>query len=160
MKYIKVNEALKVVAVADSMPEEMKVFNPDGWYKKADGSKGAGWLNRWDIDSFMLAQVLADSASELLGVKYLASDSGPNVSPRYDVIEAPKLGDDASRAFNGDYYPVGKIVSISQSMRLIVARDERGLERKFYRRKLSGAWVNKGMWSLVPGVRSEWNPEF
>lgn len=167
MKWFKVNEALEVVEMSEKYPQECKDWaggpGPCPYGRSADGSYGAGWINRNDISDhpapFLFAQQIADGASKLAGRAFLATDAGDHVSPRYDVIEAPKVGDDVSRAFNGDYYPVGKIVAIHKNYRRIVVDGDRG-RLIFSRRKESGAWVNKGMWSLVPGVINRLNPEF
>lgn len=161
MKYFQVNQALEVVEVADQMPAGCKAFSQDNypWFRKGDGTTGAGWLNRNDIDSFMLAQQLADSASRLGTQKYMAIDSGEGVSPRYDVIECPSYNAECSMAFNGDFYPVGKITKIGKEYKQITVDGPRGV-LKFYRRKLSGVWLSKGMWALVPGAINKWNPEF
>jgi hypothetical protein len=161
MKYFKVNEQLQVVAISDDYPDELRNYDPETscpWYRKADGRRGAGWLNRNDIDSFMLAQVIADAATEFSGQTYLATDAGDHTSSRYDAKPAPVLGDDASMGFNGDYYPVGKIIAIGKTFRQIKVSGDRGVIT-FYRRKLSGAWLHKGF-SLVPGIINRWNPEF
>jgi hypothetical protein len=161
MKYFQVNQALEVAQIADQMPAECVGFNPDNcpWYRQADGRTGPGWLNRNDIDLFMLAQQIADSASRLGTQKYIATDAGPTVSPRYDVKEAPACGVECSMAFNGDYYPVGTITKIGKDYKQITVDGPRGV-LKFYRRKLSGAWVSKGMWALVPGFINKFNAEF
>lgn len=177
MKWFKVNEALEVVAISNELPEECKDWaagrgtNPyackpiDSKDLSAGFSYGAGWINRNDISQypgapFLYAQQIADSASKLAGAPYLAVDNGESVSPRYDVIEAPQVGDEVSRAFNGDYYPVGKIVAIQKNYRRIVVDGSPRGRLIFARRKESGAWLNKGMWSLVSGQVSRLNPEF
>lgn len=168
MRYFKVNEQLEVIEISDKYPDELRSYDPEvscPWARKADGSWGAGWLNRTDMGQhqvapLLFAQQIADSASNLTGRTCLAIDSGPDVSPRYDVIEAPAIGDDASKGFNGDYYPVGKITKIGKDYKQITVDGPRGLI-KFYRRKLTAAWVQTGgTWCLVPGTRSEWNQEF
>lgn len=108
--------------------------------------------SRWDWNSFEAAQEVAAA----LGAGYIATDAGPNVSPRYDVIELPKVGDAVSYGFNGDYYPCGEIVSISKSLKKITT----STGRAFFRRRLTGSWVNAGTWSLVPGHVNKRNPEF
>lgn len=162
MLYFKLDSNLEVVEVASSMPAELRAPGSGAnWYRKGDGSFGpGGWINRNDIDSFMMAQQIADSASLLGCAKYMATDNGPDVSPRFNVIECPSYNSECSMGFNGDFYPVGKIVRISskKDYKVITVNGPRGLMR-FYRRKLSGAWLNKGF-SLVPGVISKWNPEF
>lgn len=99
-----------------------------------------------------VAKVLTDKTGDL----WIATDAGPGVYPRYDVVEAPKVGEKVSYAFNGDYYPCGEIVSISESLRVIKTSSG----KRFYRRKLTGAWINNGTWCLVPGHVSRLNPEF
>jgi hypothetical protein len=93
---------------------------------------------------------------------YVATDSSANVSPRYDVIEAPKVGDAVSYSFNGDTYPCGHVTHISDSYRVITTTGDGTPPKrmKFYRRRLSGSWVNNGTWSLVSGHIYEQNPSF
>jgi hypothetical protein len=72
------------------------------------------------------------------------------------VVEVPKIGDAVSYAFNGDSYPCGYVTKVSKDYRIITTTDG----KRFFRRRLSGAWVNGGTWSLVPGHRYEQNPSF
>lgn len=156
MNYFHINAALEVTAINNGAPDGL-FDNPEAWWIKRDGSRrDAGWANRNDFDSFMLAQQLADSATRLTGRLYIATDAGEHCSPRYDVIEAPAVGDKVSYAFNGDYYPCGTIKSISKSLKLVTTTEG----KKFYRRGNSGNWLNGGMWSLVNGHRDERNPHF
>jgi hypothetical protein len=151
MLYFRVNSAFEVAGISAKPDYEKMVFA-----RKADGSYGAGWLNRNDMPDFAFAEKIAASASKLMNKLYIATDSGPNVSPRYDVIEAPAVGDEVSYAFNGDAYPCGKIVKISESLRVIEVSE---FKKKFYRRGQSGCWKKDG-WSLIPGVVNERNPSF
>lgn len=155
MNYFNINAALEVTAISGKFPEEA-AGNADVWWSKTDGTHGTGWASRNDFDSMMLAQQIADSATRLTGRTYIATDAGEGCYPRYDVIEAPAVGDEVSYAFNGDYYPCGTIVSISKSMKLIVT----STGRKFYRSRQSGSWINGGMWSMVAGHIERLNPEF
>lgn len=148
MLWFQVNERLEVVAISERAPKDCR-----------------GWINRNDISAYqggayMLAQQIADSASKLMGVPYLATDAGDCVSPRYDVIKAPQVGDEVSRSFNGDYYPCGRIVAIQKNYRRIVVDGSARGRLIFCRRRESGTWINKGMWSLLPGVIDKLNPEF
>jgi hypothetical protein len=93
--------------------------------------------------------------SQGAGRVFLAVDNGPNVSPRYDVIEAPKVGDKVSRAFNGDFYPEGIIVKVSASYR----RVETSTGVVFFRRRQSAVWSD-GTFSMVQGHISRLNPSF
>lgn len=114
-----------------------------------------GTESRWDWKSLDEVALIAELASTD-DTLYIGVDKGSSVSPRFDVIEAPKVGDDVSMSFNGDSYPCGKIVSISKSMKLITTSDG----KKFYRRKQSGTWLNGGTFALVRGIIDERNPHF
>jgi len=101
----------------------------------------------------MLIAIQAESAT---GKEYLPVDNGEWVSPRYDVIEAPCVGDKVSCGFNGDYYPEGEIVKISKNFKIITT----SAGKKFYRKGLTGHWVHSKMWALVAGHHEEKNPHF
>jgi len=134
------------------------------WARKQDGTLGIGWLNRNDIEAMYFAEELAAGCTKLTGDQYVAVDNGDNVSPRYDVCKAPKIGDDVSKGFNGDYYYVGKVVKVSKDLRIVHTLMERNgapYSLRFYRRKQTAAWIQAGgTWCLVPGVRNELNPHF
>lgn len=117
---------------------------------------GDGWVSRHDFKSLEQAQEVADAASNFDGIDYIATDSGYGVSPRYDVIQSPEVGDPVSYSFNGDTYPCGHIKSISKSLKVITVTDG----RKFYRYRASGSWISRGIWFLVQGHISERNPHF
>lgn len=112
--------------------------------------------NRNDWKSFERVTEIAAQLTETTGVTYLPVDSGPNVSPRYDVITAPVVGMKVTKAFNGDYYPEGVIVSISKTFK----RVETSTGVVFFRRKNSGSWIENGTWSMVEGHESRLNPSF
>ena len=100
-----------------------------------------------------------DAAKEVaaaLGAGYIATDAGPNVSPRFDVVELPKIGDKVSKRFNGDSYPSGVIKSISKSLKVITTDEG----EKFYRVRETGSWRNNGTWFLTPGHVYTQNPSF
>lgn len=110
--------------------------------------------NRNDWKSFEAAETIAKA----LGDGYIAVDAGAHVSPRYDVIELPKVGDDVSYGFNGDYYPCGKIVHMSRgpNYRKIVTDDG----SVFWRARKTGSWKKDQTWTLVQGVINKRNPDF
>lgn len=110
--------------------------------------------SRWDWKSLEEVQGLAAKLSVSEKKLYIGVDKGSSVSPRFDIIEAPTVGDEVSYSFNGDSYPCGKIVKISKSLR----RVETDEGKVFYRRKMSGTWLNGGTWALVHGHISEQNP--
>jgi hypothetical protein len=109
----------------------------------------------WKLKSFAEAQALAETASKAYPeLAILPYDYGYGVYPAYGIIEAPKVGDDVSYGFNGDYYPLGKVEQIGKDYKRIKAGG-----KWWYRRKLTPSWRN-GCWALVKGTYDERNPEF
>jgi hypothetical protein len=172
MKYFKIEieNGIKVVEVSSQCPSPSMVPGELLWARRFDGSWGNGWVSRMDYSdrvgvslppgcssAWDFASKLAASASAC-GAVYIPVDRGPSVFPRYDVVEAPAVGDEVCKAFNGDQYPVGKVVKIGKDYKIVFVDGPRGLLR-FYRKKLSGSWLNNG-WSLVPGNEVRLNPEF
>lgn len=102
----------------------------------------------------------AEEVAAALGPKYIATDAGDHVSPRYDVVPLPQLGDPVSYAFNGDCYPCGYITRVSGAGFRRIEVQDGFAKRIFWRRRLSGSWINEGTWSLVAGHHSKRNPEF
>lgn len=139
MLYFKVDTDNQVVAIRHQKP-----------------SHHAGWITRHDFESMDHATDIAKSVTQITGKLHLPVDGGSGVWPRFDVIEAPAVGNDVSYAFNGDYYPCGQIKSISANHRVITTTEG----QKFYRRAESGCWKYNRTWSLVSGHRSELNPSF
>lgn len=120
---------------------------------------GSGWISRGDIGSFAYAFTLA----LLLTDKYkseqrtfLACDRGSYTPPRYDVIEAPKLGDEVSASSNGDTYPEGTITRITPKWQVTTSTGV-----KFRRVKETAGWhkVNGNSW-MCSGHIDERNPSF
>lgn len=125
-------------------------------YPRAGNRTDPRYQHRNDWKSFARVQEIAAQLTEATGQRYLATDAGPNVSPRYDVVEAPRVGAPVSKAFNGDYYPEGKITKISASFRRVVTSSG----AVFYRRRNSGTWLEGGTWSMVQGHHDKRNPSF
>ena len=173
VNYFRLDAQLNVVEIADTRKDiDGAGRDPSVWARQPEGGVwdsrysngviGAGWIERRDFPSFEFVTRMAASASALTGEDWIPVDQGPGVSPRYDVMVRPKVGDDASRGFNGDYYPVGKIVSISAAPahRVITVDGPRG-KLRFYRRGLSSGWTQAGgTWGLVKGVVEGYNQEF
>ena len=112
---------------------------------------------RHDIKDFADAQRLADEFTAKTGDLHLAVDDGAYVSPRYDVVKAPKVGEFVSQGFNGDYYPVGTIVKVGKGAKNITCDDG----SVFRRVKLKGGWkLTKSCFWMVKGNRDERNPSF
>jgi hypothetical protein len=149
MLHFKVDANKEVVEITTEFPVGQKQW-------VSSSADGSGWMTRHDIKSVEHAAEIAESAHKATGKTYLPIDSGNGVWPRFDVIEAPAVGEAVSYGFNGDYYPCGHIKSISANFRLITTT----AGQKFYRRRQSSNWVHSGIWSLVNGHRSELNPSF
>lgn len=111
---------------------------------------------RGDFKSLEDAQKIAESASNVTERLHMAIDNGNYCSPRYDVVEAPLVGDMVSYAFNGDYYPDSEIVKISKSYRRI----ETASGNVYWRYKETGSWKLQGTWIMVKGTHDERNPCF
>ena len=111
-------------------------------------------VSRWDYKDMAHVERLASELSEATGSLYVATDAGSGVSPRYDVIKAPAVGDAVSYAFNGDYYEDGEIVAVSSSLKVVTTSSG----KKYYRKALTGRWLYSKTWTLVQGHRNEQNP--
>lgn len=116
------------------------------------------WQSRWDWKDFATVERLAASATKATGKLHIGIDNGPYIAPRYDVAEAPKVGDKVSYAFNGDYYPDGEIVHVTPgSLRQV----KTSTGNTYYRRKQTDSWKQTGgTWSLVQGHIDQRNPCF
>jgi hypothetical protein len=117
---------------------------------------GPAYQTRNDWKDWQTVYTLAALLTEATGKTYLATDSGPHCSPRFDVIEAPKIGDEVSRYFNGDGYPAGKIVKMAKSYRRIETSDG----SVFWRQSATGTWLCNGTWGMIAGVHNDRNPSF
>ena len=163
INYFRLNNNLDVIEIVDGRKSiDGAGRDPSIWARQPGKPLGAGWIERWDFPDFEFVTRLAASASALTGEDWIPVDQGPSVSPRYDVMACPRVGEDASRGFNGDYYPVGKVVSISAAptRRVITVDGPRG-KLRFYRRGLSSGWTQAGgTWGLVKGVVNCYNQEF
>lgn len=127
---------------------------PVGWTKEPDNS--VSQICRPDFTSLSQVQDIVAALNELSEQELIATDAGEYVSPRYDLMVKPQVGDEVSMAFNGDYYPVGHITSISGSLKVITTSSG----KRFYRKKQSGTWKYNKTWSLVAGLISKRNPHF
>lgn len=137
----------KVVLISSSWDQAKRVSEQDG----------AKIVTRRDLESFEEATKLAEQVSAFTGDKWLPVDHTQYTSPRYDIIEAPKVGEFVSYGFNGDYYPDSKITKISASYRRVVT--ESG--NVYYRRNQTASWKKKGgTWGMVKGYVNERNPSF
>jgi hypothetical protein len=119
---------------------------------QADGD----WESRWDWKSFDEVSRLATYLTAMTGKTYLPADHGDGVSPRFDIIEAPRVGDKVSRTFNGDTYPAGEIVKITKGWQITTSTGQ-----KFRQFRQSGAWREvRGSFWMLAGHTFEQNPHF
>lgn len=139
MLYFKIKDG-RVVSVSD-------VFR---------NGNGENWISRHDFKDMAFAESIAAQMSTLTDVRYIATDAGDSVRPRFDVIKAPTVGDKISYTFNGDSYSDGMIESISASMKVIVS----STGNKYYRKRLTGNWKLNKTWSMIPGHHNDRNPSF
>ncbi len=133
------NQVIGYTGYATSMPATNAHRTESRW----------DWKSKEQVDNIAFDLHLLTNGEVFIGV-----DNGESVSPRYDVVKAPKIGDEVSMAFNGDSYPQGKIASISKSYKVITLDNG----KRFYRRRETGSWVYDKTWSLIPGKLHTQNP--
>lgn len=140
MHYFRLNAAGVVDAVAERLTNAQR--HDETWVCRAD---------RWSRDE---AQQIAWGASAVTGERHIVTDAGEHCSPRIDVVRCPAVGDPVSYAFNGDSYPDGEIVSVSETLGVI--RTSTG--NRYTRVKQTGGWRRNGTWWLISGHRNDRNP--
>jgi hypothetical protein len=96
---------------------------------------------------------LCTKLNEKFGDKYMVISTNFAIGNKMDIILKPQIGDEVSRAFNGDIYPCGTITHISKTMKKITTSHG----TTFWRQGDSGCWRDMP-WSMVPGHRYEQNP--
>jgi hypothetical protein len=110
--------------------------------------------SRWDYTGMADVEAIANRLNEEAGkTLYIAIDSGAHVSPRWDVIELPQVGDEVSYSFNGDTYPCGTITKITPKLQIVTSDGKRFTFK-------NGGWRYNGTWWLVKGHHHEQNPHF
>jgi len=120
--------------------------------------KVEGWRYETPHDwkSFERVTELARLLEATTKRKFLPVDNGSHTSPRYGLVEPPKLGDEVSYSFNGDTYPDGVITKITPKYHITTSEGH-----KYRRRGNRGYWLREGgTWSLVAGHIYEQNPSF
>lgn len=108
----------------------------------------------WDWETLDQVVEIANDLTSSTNVLYIPIQRS-NAYPKFDVIKAPAVGDDVSKGFNGDFYPCGKIVRISKTLKRITTSNG----DVFYRRAETGAWI-AGAFTLVSGIIDRQNPHF
>jgi hypothetical protein len=142
------------VKIVNGLPVDV-VSDPPSRHGENSSSSGQ-WQSRHDWKSLDEVQRLARYLVAMTGKPYLAVDDGGGVSPRYDLVLAPMIGDEVSYGFNGDYYPDGVVTKISKTYQVTTSTGN------VYRRQGNSACWKKtgGTWSLCRGHISEQNPHF
>jgi hypothetical protein len=138
------------VKIVNNLPVEISDKYVDEYIE------GPEWKSRWDWSSLDEVSRLALYITAMTGETYIGTDRGSGVSPRYDIIRVPAVGDKVSYGFNGDYYPDGEIVKVTKKLQVTTSTGS------IYRqRKNSSSWVKAGgTWSLVAGHVYQQNPHF
>jgi len=144
-----------VSETADRAPEGSKYIREGALIGALDG-----WFTDHAIPDFHAAETVARDLSRSTGTQYLPVDNGPNVWPRFSVARLPVVGEEVSKEFNGDAYPVGKVVKVSHKGRRVEAFSEKRGTTVFWRVRATGGWRSSETWWLVAGVVSKWNPSF
>ena len=115
--------------------------------------------NSWSTyeDASLVAWKLNDQLPALPnGKRRFVATNTPGTSPQFDVVEVPAVGAAVSRAFNGDSYVDGHVVSVSASGRVI----KTSTGGVYYRRRLTGTWKLAGSpFALVLGHKERRNME-
>jgi hypothetical protein len=99
------------------------------------------------------------------GKPHFVADSGPHVWPRFAVCVLPAVGMEVSEAFNGDYYPCGKIAKVSPSLHRIETDEHVVFTRRVgpgINARQSPVWKRTGQetFTMVPGRVDRRNPDF
>ena len=113
---------------------------------------------RWNWKSLDEVQLLALRLSSISSTRasYIGVDYGSGCSPRFDIVELPKVGDLVSKSFNGDSYPCGVITKITRKFTVTTSTNH-----VFRRRGESANWkLTGGTWSLISGHHDDRNPSF
>ena len=148
------------IRVENGRPVEVSDKHPgcgDHWVETGMHLKNVtGWMSSRDFNSFEDARTMAAYLTALTAKIHLPVDEGRGTYPRFRVIEAPKIGDEVSKSFNGDSYPCGKIVKITPTWQVTTDQGS-----KFRRYKETGGWreTGRGFW-MIAGVHDERNPHF
>ena len=132
------------------------VYGDKGWNVCDSETKGS--ISSWEISELpgKERELIAEQATKNSGELHIVVDHGEWVSPQFDIIRAPAVGDEVSYAFNGDYSPCGEIVKISKTLKVITTSEG----QKFYRKGNSGQWKYCRTWTLVRGHIERRNQHF
>lgn len=156
---IRLNEENKIIDRAEDFKEawseEIRAKMSDPNDSEALRAEMAQFISFHDCRDAQTGEAVVAQLNEEAGFeKYAVSVN--NYYPEHSIFELPQVGDKVSYGFNGDYYPCGKIKSISASKKLVTT----DTGAKFYRKQKTASWVKNGTWSMVAGHIDERNPHF
>jgi hypothetical protein len=113
------------------------------------------WMHTCDIQDEQEAIEIAQQLTEATGTLYIHSVN-ESWSPKFSVVEPPKIGDLVSGKFNGDSNPCGVVVKVSKTFRIVTSTGH-----KFNRVKQTSCWSEvNGYRNLIQGHHNERNAEF
>lgn len=149
---------LKLLPLNDSDPQDVR---------EARNGIGTYYPSIRRFTSHRESEEAARKLTESYGVPFWAEDRGEWCHPRLAVMRAFQIGEPVSYGFNGDSYVAGRISGFSGAgddvigYRIITVEAPGGLKTRYYRRKLTGSWVNEGgTWTLQHGWHNDRNPHF
>lgn len=140
MLYIKFSPSGLPIEIRDEFPEELKANWDNAWQNRND------WASRAEVDR------IARYLTAMTGDLYVGTERDSS----FDIVRAPKVGDEVSYSFNGDTYPDGVVVKVTKGLQVKTSTG-----RTYRRHRDTGSWVQSGgTWSLVRGHIYEQNPHF
>src|SRR5271167_3290648 len=152
MIYVRFDGQIPVEASYDPQKTDVPVDYGSGWHMVPMVDKR--WQTRNDWKSFEEVTQIARLLEATTRQKFLPVDAGSHTSPRYDLVEPPKVGDPVSYSYNGDTYPDGEITKITPTYQITTSGGH-----KYRRPGNRGYWLRVGgTWSLVKGHIYEQNP--
>jgi hypothetical protein len=115
-------------------------------------------VDKWQIQSFDHATQIAEEQTERFGRRWVATDRGAKVCPRFSTVEAPQIGDLVSSNCDGESWPEGEIVRVTGGTFALV---KTSTGATFRRHGQTGAWINTGgTLRMIRGHVREINPQF
>lgn len=108
----------------------------------------------WERSSLKCVTELAEHATKQFGQQYIPTHN--QSMTEFGMVAVPKVGDEVSYAFNGDYCPCGTIVRVTDKFTVITSTGDR-----FRRVKNTAGWKKEGgTWWLVNGHDDRRSEEF
>lgn len=141
MKFFKFDGQGNLMEISEVLPAVFRLG--DRWH----------WESNADRRTEDEAKKIAELATALTGNVWI---SGNSSTGNFQIIEAPKIGDDVSEGFNGDYDYVGTITAITPTWRITTSTGV-----KFSRVKNSLGWKRvHSNTSMIHGIINARNPHF